>query len=170
MEYAGLYWTILNYTRVYGIIQDNTKQCWIILSILVYTGQSSSVPDYTELYWTMMDYTWLYWTELDYNGMFWYNLESIYRLCISATIRQTLRQTDTHSDRQTQWLTGPDLERHAPLKMRFKIPWVKKLMVGGRILKEREEMVMYFTTITTITQGRTLKRGWQKRYCDVLLL
>ena len=57
MDYAGLYWTILNYTRVYGILQDNTKRYWIILTILVYTGQCSTVPDYTELYWTMMDYT-----------------------------------------------------------------------------------------------------------------
>ena len=56
MDYAGLYWTILNYTRVYGILQDNTKRYWIILTILVYTGQCSTVPDYTELHWTMKDY------------------------------------------------------------------------------------------------------------------
>ena len=42
----------------------------------------------------------------------------------------------------------------------FKIPGVKKLMVGGRILKEREEMVMYFTTITTITQAMSEKNSW----------
>ena len=42
----------------------------------------------------------------------------------------------------------------------FKIPGVKKLMLGGRILKEREEMVMYFTTITTITQAMSEKNSW----------
>ena len=42
----------------------------------------------------------------------------------------------------------------------FKIPGVRKLMVGGRILKEREEMVMYFTTITTITQAMSEKNSW----------
>ena len=42
----------------------------------------------------------------------------------------------------------------------IKIPGVKKLMVGGRILKEREEMVMYFTTITTITQAMSEKNSW----------
>ena len=42
----------------------------------------------------------------------------------------------------------------------FKIPGVKKLMVGGRILKKREEMVMYFTTITTITQAMSEKNSW----------
>ena len=42
----------------------------------------------------------------------------------------------------------------------FKIPGVKKLMVGGRILKEKEEMAMYFTTITTITQAMSEKNSW----------
>merc|ERR1711970_242275 len=42
----------------------------------------------------------------------------------------------------------------------FKIPGVQKLMVGGRILKKREEMVMYFTTITTITQAMSEKNNW----------
>ena len=42
----------------------------------------------------------------------------------------------------------------------FKIPGVKKLMVGGRILKEKEEMIMYFTTITTITQAMSEKNSW----------
>ena len=44
----------------------------------------------------------------------------------------------------------------------FKIPGVKNknLMVGGRIMKEREEMVMYFTTITTITQAMSEKNSW----------
>ena len=42
----------------------------------------------------------------------------------------------------------------------FKIPGTKKLMVGGRIMKEREEIVMYFTTITTITQAMSEKNNW----------
>ena len=42
----------------------------------------------------------------------------------------------------------------------FKIPGVKKLMVGGRIMKKREEIVMYFTTITTITQAMSEKNSW----------
>ena len=42
----------------------------------------------------------------------------------------------------------------------FKIPGVRKLMVGGRILKEKEEMIMYFTTITTITQAMSEKNSW----------
>ena len=44
----------------------------------------------------------------------------------------------------------------------FKIPGVKNknLMVGGRIMKEREEMVMYFTIITTITQAMSDKNNW----------
>ena len=41
-----------------------------------------------------------------------------------------------------------------------KIPGVKKLMVGGKILKKREEMVMYFTTITRITQAMGEKNNW----------
>merc|ERR1711909_175417 len=42
----------------------------------------------------------------------------------------------------------------------LKIPGVKKLMVGGRIMKKREEIVMYFTTITTITQAMFEKNSW----------
>ena len=42
----------------------------------------------------------------------------------------------------------------------FKIPGTKKLLVGGRIMKEREEMVMYFTTITTITQAMSEQNNW----------
>ena len=44
----------------------------------------------------------------------------------------------------------------------FKIPGVKNknLRVGGRIMKEMEEMVMYFTTITTITQAMSEKNSW----------
>ena len=41
-----------------------------------------------------------------------------------------------------------------------KIPGIQKLMVGGRILKEREEMVMYITTIITITQAMSEKNNW----------
>ena len=39
----------------------------------------------------------------------------------------------------------------------FKVPGIEKLMVGGRIMKNREEIVMYFTTITTITQAMAEK-------------
>ena len=42
----------------------------------------------------------------------------------------------------------------------FKIPGTKKLLVGGRIMKEREEMVMYFTTISMITQAMSEKNNW----------
>ena len=42
----------------------------------------------------------------------------------------------------------------------FKIPGTKKLMVGGRIMKEREQMVMYFTTIITIAQAMSEKNHW----------
>ena len=42
----------------------------------------------------------------------------------------------------------------------FKIPGIKKLMVGGRIMKEREQMVMYFTTIITIAQAMSEKNHW----------
>merc|ERR1711909_215709 len=42
----------------------------------------------------------------------------------------------------------------------FKIPGVKKLMVGGRIMKKREAILMYFTTITTITQAMFEKNSW----------
>ena len=33
-------------------------------------------------------------------------------------------------------------------------------MVGSRIMKEREEIVMYFTTISTITQAMSEKNSW----------
>merc|ERR1712179_800014 len=33
-------------------------------------------------------------------------------------------------------------------------------MVGGRIMKKREEIVMYLTTITTITQAMSEKNSW----------
>ena len=44
----------------------------------------------------------------------------------------------------------------------LKIPGVKNkhLKVGGRIMKEREEMVMYFTTITTITKAMSERNSW----------
>ena len=42
----------------------------------------------------------------------------------------------------------------------FKVPGIEKLMVGGRIMKNREEIVMYFTTITTITQAMAEKNHW----------
>ena len=42
----------------------------------------------------------------------------------------------------------------------YKVPGVKKLKVGGRIRKEREQMVMYFTTITTITKAMSEKNSW----------
>ena len=42
----------------------------------------------------------------------------------------------------------------------FKVPGIKKLMVGGRIMKTREEMVMYFTTNTTITKAMAEKNHW----------
>ena len=42
----------------------------------------------------------------------------------------------------------------------FKIPGIKKMMVGGRIKKEREQMVMYFTTIITIAQAMSEKNHW----------
>ena len=42
----------------------------------------------------------------------------------------------------------------------LKIPGTKKLMVGGRIMKEREEIVMYFTTISTITQATCEENSW----------
>ena len=42
----------------------------------------------------------------------------------------------------------------------LKIPGTKKLMVGGRIMKEREEIVMYFTTISTITQAMSEEKSW----------
>ena len=42
----------------------------------------------------------------------------------------------------------------------FKVPGIEKLMVGGRIMKTREEIVMYFTTITTITQAMAEKNHW----------
>ena len=44
----------------------------------------------------------------------------------------------------------------------FKIPGIKKLMVGGRIMKEREQMVMYFTTIITIAQAMSEKNHWNR--------
>merc|ERR1711970_283382 len=42
----------------------------------------------------------------------------------------------------------------------LKVPGMKKLMVGGRIMKEKQEMAMYFTTITTITQAMAEKNHW----------
>ena len=42
----------------------------------------------------------------------------------------------------------------------YKIPGVKNLKVGGRIRREREQMVMYFTTITTIIKAMSEKNSW----------
>ena len=44
-----------------------------------------------------------------------------------------------------------------------KIPGNKKLLVGGRIMKEREYVVRYFTVITTIAQGL-----YEKNKCSIL--
>ena len=42
----------------------------------------------------------------------------------------------------------------------YKIPGVKKLQVGGRIRKAEEDMVILFTTITTIVQAMSEKNHW----------
>ena len=97
-------------------------QYWTILNILDYW----TLQDYNKLYRTIPDHIGLYWTRLymtlhDYTRLYWnilvYSSKEFKGFKKSVTLR--------HSDRQTQWLTGPDLERHAPLKIGWKRQYIR---------------------------------------------
>ena len=48
----------------------------------------------------------------------------------SVTLRHSDTQTLRQTDRRTQWLTGPDLERHAPLKKMESVSKLFKFQSG----------------------------------------
>ena len=45
----------------------------------------------------------------------------------------------------------------------FKVPGMRKKMVGGKIIMETERMVMYLVTITRITQAMSEKNNWNSQ-------
>ena len=91
-------------------------QYWTILNILDYW----TLQDYNKLYRTIPDHIGLYWTRLymtlhDYTRLYWNILVYSSKEFKGFKKSVTLRHSDRQTLRQTEWLTGPDLERHAPL-------------------------------------------------------